>query len=85
MSRMLNIEPAEQRQNFWRGVAAAWATTLIIFAASAGFHALASWRTAPPTSPRVVIPQHDQTSGDGQYRGEPSPFKHLDAEHYTVW
>jgi len=82
---MLDIEPAEQRPILWHAVVAAWATTLIIFAASAGFHALASWRTAPPTSPGVVIPQHDQIRGDGQYRGEPGPFGHFDTEHYTVW
>jgi hypothetical protein len=82
---MSDREPAEHRPNLRRGVVAAWMTALIIFAASAGFHALASWRTAPPTSPGVVIPQHDQTRGDGQYRGEASPFEHFDTEHYTVW
>jgi hypothetical protein len=80
-SRMLDVEQPAQRPNLWRGVVAAWATVLIIFAASAGVHALASWRTTLPTLPGVVVPQHDQTRGGGQYRGEPSPFEHFN----TVW
>ena len=68
--RMLNIETSEHRPSLWRGVVAAWVTALIIFAASTGFYALASWRTAPTTSSGAVIPQHDQTRGDGQYRGD---------------
>ena len=68
--RMLDIETSEYRPNLWRGVVAAWVTALIIFAASTGFHVLASWRTAPTTSLGAVIPQHDQTRGDGQYRGD---------------
>jgi len=82
---MSSLKSAGERPNLWRGVVAAWVTALIIFAASAGLHALASWRTALPSLPGAVIPQHDQTRGDGQYRGEPSPFERFDTEHYTVW
>jgi hypothetical protein len=67
---MLDIETSERRPNLWRGVVAAWVMALSIFAASAGFHSLASWRTAAPAPPGLVIPQHDQTRGDGQYRGD---------------
>jgi hypothetical protein len=52
---------AGQGPNLWRRVVAASVTALIIFAAFAGSHALTSWRTVPPTSPGVVIPQHNQT------------------------
>jgi hypothetical protein len=68
--RMLDIETSEHRPNLWRGVVAAWVTALIVFAASASFYALASWRTAPTTASGAVIPRHDQTRGDGQYRGD---------------
>jgi hypothetical protein len=67
MSDILNIETSERRPDPWRGVFGAWLTALVIMAAFVGFHSLVSWRTSPPG---VVIPQHDQTRGDGQFRGD---------------
>ena len=79
-------EEMRRETGLWRGVAAAWVMTLLVFAAFAGVQAVASLRpaAAPGRLAGAMIPHHNELCPDGQCRDGSSPFAHFGAGDYTV-